>query len=292
MDRLSAVLKLTRIEHSIMLVIAVLTAEIISGGIPMLPVMVLSLITPIFISMGSFSINDYFDIEVDRKNRKNRPLVTGDITPNGALWITVVCMVVGVAASALINVYCFAIALFFASFSLLYSYRLKEMLVMGNAYIAFSMSIPFIFGAYVVNAQLPPVAAMLFMIIFISGFAREVHGSIRDYRGDRLRKANTLPKAIGIKASAWAAMLLYLAAISMSIYVYMSYAPFYHNAVYAVMVFVTNMLLAYSGIVFIASRKQKDYDRMRNVSLAAMLIALVAFLLSALVGIPAPSLAS
>ncbi|MDE1823521.1 MAG: UbiA family prenyltransferase [Candidatus Micrarchaeota archaeon] len=288
MGKIGAILRLTRIEHSVMLVIAVITAETISNGIPALPTLILSLITPIFISMGSFAVNDYFDIDVDKANRKSRPLVTGALKPGDALRITAVCMAIGVGASALINIYCFAIALFFAVVSILYSYRLKEMLVLGNAYIAFSMSIPFIFGAYVVNAQLPAVAATLFLIIFISGFAREVHGSIRDYKGDRLRKANTLPKALGIKASAWIAMLLYLVAISMSVYVYSAYRPFFHNAVYAVMIFVTDMLLFYSGTVFLASKRQRDYDSMRNVSLAAMLVALLAFLISALVNIQVP----
>ena len=65
-----------------MLVIAVVAAELLAGGLPATGVLALSLITPIFVSMGSFAINDYFDIGVDRLNRKkNRPLVSGALTP-------------------------------------------------------------------------------------------------------------------------------------------------------------------------------------------------------------------
>ncbi|EQD78308.1 UbiA prenyltransferase [mine drainage metagenome] len=71
MNKLVAVLKLTRIEHSVMLVIAVLAGElIVARHLPGAYVLLLSLIVPIFVSMGSFAINDYFDVEVDTLNKK------------------------------------------------------------------------------------------------------------------------------------------------------------------------------------------------------------------------------
>ena len=76
MASLSAVLKLTRIEHSVMLAIAVVAAELISGVLPSPGIFVLALIPPIFVSMGAFAVNDYFDIKVDRFNKRyDRPLV-------------------------------------------------------------------------------------------------------------------------------------------------------------------------------------------------------------------------
>ncbi|MDE1762597.1 MAG: UbiA family prenyltransferase, partial [Candidatus Micrarchaeota archaeon] len=89
MGKFAEILRLTRIEHSIMLVIAVLAAELIAnhGVLPSAPTLAFSLITPIFISMGAFAINDYFDIKVDRANRKNRPLVAGTLRPHEALFI-------------------------------------------------------------------------------------------------------------------------------------------------------------------------------------------------------------
>ncbi|MEM3228556.1 MAG: hypothetical protein QW549_03130, partial [Candidatus Micrarchaeaceae archaeon] len=74
MNKIGAILRLTRIEHSVMLIIAVVAAELIaSRSLPDYFVLALSLITPIFISMASFAINDYFDIETDRLNKKSRP---------------------------------------------------------------------------------------------------------------------------------------------------------------------------------------------------------------------------
>jgi geranylgeranylglycerol-phosphate geranylgeranyltransferase len=280
---LKAVLRLTRIEHSIMLVIAVLAAELIARGLPSLPVLVLSLITPIFISMAAFAINDYFDLKVDKINKKERPLVTGELRPIDALYVTSASLIIGIAASLLINYYAFVIAVIFGALALLYSYRLKGVVLLGNAYIAFSMAIPFIFGSYVVNSTIGANIVLVAAMIFLSGLAREIHGTIRDVKGDsRARNFQTLPRVIGIDGSASLALLLYLIAILISIYLFFFAAPFRSNLLYAFLIAVTDLLLLYTGIGFITEHRQKFYDKSRGISLAAMGIALIAILLAPL----------
>jgi len=282
-SKLAAVFRLTRIEHSAMLVIAVLAAEVIVGKSIPLAKILLSLISPVLISMGAFAINDYFDIEVDKLNKKNRPLVTGVLKPKDALYITAVSMLVGVIASAAINAYCFAIAAIFAVLAVSYSYKLKEMLLLGNAYIAFSMAIPFIFGNYVSVSSLYMSIAVISTMIFISGMAREIHGTIRDYSGDiKIRAARTLPTVAGVKGSAVTALILYLIAIAISIYIFFYIAPFKFNMLYAFIVGLSDLLLLYVAIGYIY-KGRKFYDRARNISLAAMALALLAFLFSPLV---------
>ena len=126
MSKLVALLRLTRAEHSIMLIIAVIAAEFIAKGIPSPSLLVLSLIAPASISMASFAINDYFDVAVDKANKRMRPIVTGELTKDDALLVTAAGMLIGIIASAFINVQCFAIALIFGILALLYSYRLKR----------------------------------------------------------------------------------------------------------------------------------------------------------------------
>ncbi|MDE1828318.1 MAG: UbiA family prenyltransferase [Candidatus Micrarchaeota archaeon] len=286
MGKIAAILKLTRIEHSIMLVIAVLAAELIVNGgmLPQTPTLVFSLITPIFISMGAFAINDYFDIKVDRANKKNRPLVTGALMPKEALYIAIATILIGVASSYFINIYCFAIAIFFGAMSLLYSYRLKEMLFWGNAYVALSMVIPFAYGNYVVSSALSWAIVIVSVLIFSSGLAREIHGTIRDLKGDtKVRNAKTIPKYMGRKAASIVALLLYIFAIALSMYLFLRIPPFQSNMIYAILVALTDLMLLYVGVGFVANPRQEFYDRTRNVSLAAMGIALIAFLIVPLI---------
>jgi len=282
MNKLKAVLKLTRIEHSIMLVIAVLAAEMMAGGLPGMGVMLLSLIAPAFISMASFAINDYFDIEVDRLNKKkNRPLVNGSLKPVHALYITIITLVIGVAASAFINFNSFVIALAFALLAVLYSYKLKEMFFLGNAYVALTYAIPFVFGNYVVSNELAISILLVSAMCFLSGLAREIHGTIRDYEGDvKARKVRTFPKVIGINASAVLALLLYVAAVSISAFLFLNIAPFMSNLAYAAIISVNDLMFLYVGFGYLLMHSSKFYNKTRSISLLAMGIALIAIALA------------
>ncbi len=283
MANIRSILELTRIEHSVMLVIAVIAAELISGGLPSTAILLLSLITPIFVSMGAFAINDYFDIETDRLNKKNRPLVRGDIKPGEALYVTAASMVIGIIAGFMINIYTAAIAVFFTAIAILYSYRLKEIPMVGNAYVAFAMAIPFLFGNYAVTTRANPAVLVIFSMIFVSGLAREINGTMRDYIGDiKVRKAVTLPSVVGLKKSGYMALTLYIVAIAVSAYLFAFMPPFMGNLVYGVLILIVDIMLLYSGIVFALGRR-KLYSRVRNISLGGMALALVSILISAVI---------
>ena len=280
MGKIKDIIKLTRIEHSLMLIIAVVAAEMIALGLPGTNVLVLSIITPVFISMGAFAINDYFDIETDRINRKKNPLLKGSLKPADALYITAVSMIIGIAASAMINAYCFAIAIIFAALSILYSYRMKNMLLLGNAYIALSMAIVFIFGAYVVSNVIRPAVLLIIAMIFLSGLAREINGTVRDMEGDvKARKVRTLPVVIGRRAAVTVAFILYMIAIGITLYLFLDMLPFMYNFYYGVLIAISDILVFNSGIIFLLGDK-KSYRRARNTSLAGMGLALIAILIA------------
>ena len=267
-----------------MLVIAVIAAELIVGGkLPSLPIFALSLITPVAVSSAAFAINDYLDIEVDRENGKRRPLATGEAAPRDALIITAAGLVVGLSASLLINAYAFAIAVVFGLLSLLYSYRLKGMALLGNAYVGFSMAIPFIFGSYVVSEKINTGIILISLMIFLSGTAREVHGAIRDLRGDtKARKLRTLPIVIGVFWSSVFALLLYIVAIAISAFLFASVSPFRGNLFFGAPVLLSDLMLAYVGMGYLARPGRSFRNSSRNISLLAMGIALVAILLAPL----------
>jgi 4-hydroxybenzoate polyprenyltransferase len=80
---LGAWLKLVRIEHALMSMVGVaagilLAAKSMPGASLSPSGWLLALAVPFFINLASFALNDYWDIEADRKNgRKERPLVSG-----------------------------------------------------------------------------------------------------------------------------------------------------------------------------------------------------------------------
>ncbi len=286
MNKIVAFLRLTRIEHSLMLVIAVLAAELIAGGLPGYFVLAMSMVTPIFVSMASFAINDYFDLETDRENRHNeRPLVSGAISKRGALYITGATLVIGITASAFINAYAFVIALMFGILAMLYSYKMKDMVLVGNAYIALSMVIPFIYGSFVVSDSLGANMILICFIIFLSGLAREMHGMMRDFRGDmRVRHSRNVVYYLGMRRTGLLAFLLYIEAVVLSIALFFMYSPFAYNLVYAAPIAVVDALLIYVGASMTRKRiSAQEFSLGRNLSLASMGVALLVFLVSAAV---------
>ncbi|MDE1846737.1 MAG: UbiA family prenyltransferase, partial [Candidatus Micrarchaeota archaeon] len=159
------------------------------------------------------------------------------------------------------------------------SYRLKEKLFWGNGYIALSMVIPFVYGNYVVSNSVSAAIIVISVMIFASGLAREIHGTIRDLKGDtKVRNAKTVPKVIGVRAAALVALALYISAIILSAYLTLYVTVLYQDPVFVFLIVVTDALLLYVGVGYIARPNQKFYDKTRNISLIAMGIALIALL--------------
>jgi 4-hydroxybenzoate polyprenyltransferase len=214
----------------------------------------------------------------------DRPLVNGSITKRQALWIAVSCFLIGVLASALINAYAFIIALIFAALAILYSYRLKDMPVLGNVYIAFSMVIPFIYGDFVVANSLRISIIFISITIFLAGVAREIHGMIRDYKGDeKARGSRNLLFHVGKARASQLAAILYAEAVLVSVYMFFFYAPFAFNLVYIVPIAITDITLLYISYGFLVQKKSSGfYSFSRNASLAVMALSVLAFLAAAL----------
>ncbi len=282
-NKLSAFLKLTRIEHSLMVILAVVAAELIAGGLPGVFNFIYYLFPPILVNMGAFAINDYFDIEADKLNKRlDRPLVSGALSKESAYTAAIACFLIGTALSFLINLYAFIIVAVFAFLSYLYSYSLKDTLLVGNVYVAFSMAIPFIYGNFLVSSNINPTIILISFVVFLSGLAREIHGTIRDAAGDaKARGSKNLVRFLGKDKAALFALLLYVEAIAISIFMFFYSAPFKLNLVYIVPVFIADLIFIYVAFGYLKRKDRKFFDLSRNLSLAAMGLVLLTYIFSA-----------
>ncbi|WP_166285511.1 UbiA family prenyltransferase [Candidatus Nitrosotalea sp. FS] len=70
--------------------------------------------------------NDYFDIEIDRKERPSRPLPSGAISKKTTIQIAIVLMASAITLAFFVSWSSFVIALFLASMIIGYDYRLKN----------------------------------------------------------------------------------------------------------------------------------------------------------------------
>ncbi|MGC8567814.1 MAG: UbiA family prenyltransferase [Candidatus Micrarchaeia archaeon] len=296
MGKLKAILKLTRIEHSIMLLAAVAAAEIITAKqlalVLDIPMIIISFLPPVLISMSAFAINDYYDVNVDRANKKfDRPLVSKELSKEDAFYCAVITALAGVAFSAMININAFVISAIFAALAFLYAYKLKEIALVGNSYVAFAMAIPFLYGNLVTFNRIIGSIAVISITVFLSGLAREIQGTIRDYTGDLERNAKSIAYYAGFIGSEIFAFMLDIAAIALSIWLYAAYQPFKGNILYILPILVVDLALFYLGANYMRVRRgnlnskkiRRFLKNARNLSLYSMAAAILVYLISAII---------
>jgi len=283
MGLLKELFLLTRFEHAFMLAIAVLIGEaIIIGNMPPISLVIaLSLLVPVFSEMGSFALNDYLDIETDRQNRKTeRPLVRGTISPAFALWFSIASLLLSMVLAFFINTTVFVIALSFNLLAVLYNWKLKDLPLIGNLYIALTMAIPFIFGNFVVSDTLSSIAIILASLGFLSGLAREIVKSVQDMEGDmKARESKTLPVIIGAQNSLLVASALYL------VFVPLTFLPFQIGLKVTLLsgslVMLADALIIYLVYLLISSNMDPSVLKIaRNISLVSLFIGLLGLLVA------------
>ncbi len=158
-----------------------------------------------FIAGSSMVINDYYDIEIDKINRPERPIPRGSISLKQAklLWLTTI--LIGIIF-AFIHSLLFGIGFlnviivaFFAFIGWLYAAWGKKSGFIGNIMVGISFSIGLIFGAVLNSFNIPIHIYLFFLTSSFLLIAREIIKGCEDIEGDKGEGVKTLAIQIGIK---------------------------------------------------------------------------------------------
>ena len=179
------------------------------------------------------ALNDYLDLEIDKVNRPERPLPSGDISVEAARKVIAAMMAISILS--ILGSMSFAIefsggledwypALFIwitALFLLVnyessggYSLRLKDRGLPGNIAISLSVGMVVLFGAAGVFEPFSERAWALFFVGVLYNLAREIVKDIEDMEGDEGR--NTYVMRVGSQRArtvAWVLLILTLLSI-------------------------------------------------------------------------------
>ena len=296
MKKIKAIWKLMRLEHGIMLFLAIFIGSIISQRsisddiIPPLYKVLLTFFTALFLEASTFALNDYYDLEIDRINKRtDRPLVSGDIKPKTALLLFYILFPLGLVCSFFVNITCFIIAFITAFLSVFYDMKLKKIKLVGNFYIAYIMAIPFVFGGVTILdwgivsfSGINPAIYTIALIAFLAGSGREIMKDVMDFEGDRKSGVKSFPKYIGARKSNIIAAFFYIAAVMLSFLPYFvkSYDIYYQNIYYLLLVLITDLMLLTTSLQLIF-KKKPHLKLYRKFSLIAIFLGLLAFLVGA-----------
>ncbi|MFC7236010.1 geranylgeranylglycerol-phosphate geranylgeranyltransferase [Halosegnis marinus] len=165
------------------------------------------------------AINDYFDRDIDRVNKPDRPIPRGAVSPRGALVFSLALFTAAVALALVLPLVAVAIAVVNLLALVAYTELFKGLPGVGNALVAYLGGSTFLFGGTAVGGPLDAVF-VLFVLAALATFAREVVKDVEDVAGDREEGLATLPIAYGEGTA------LRVAAVALALAVLASPAPY------------------------------------------------------------------
>ena len=293
MKKLKAFWDLMRLEHGVMIAIAIIIGALIADkNFPVFEKFILTFFMALFLEGSTFALNDYYDLDIDKKNKRyDRPLVRGDLSPKAALYLFMIFFPLGIILSYLINLTCFIIALITAIFALVYDAYLKKIKLLGNFFIAYVMAIPFVFGGASIlkentfTINISPAIFIVALIAFLSGAGREIMKDVMDFEGDKAQGVKSFPKYIGIHKSNLLSAFFYIIAVAISFIPFFlnNFIYYYQNYYYIAVVLITDIMFLYMStqLIFNKNANVKFY---RKFTLLAMFIGLIAFLVGTFTG--------
>ncbi|MEM2636823.1 MAG: UbiA family prenyltransferase [Candidatus Korarchaeota archaeon] len=214
----------------------------------------------VLIASGGNAINDYFDIEVDKVNRPNRPIPRGDVSPREVLMFSVLLWIIGTILSffslspvTLTNIPLPPlVVLFFAILGFLYSAKLKVLGFPGNIVVGISFAFGPLFGAILVSSTIKNTVISCFLTSFFLLVSREIVKGIEDVEGDRLRNVKTIALRYGNFVAALMSVIFDILAI-------VSFTLVMINSLMLVqiMVLTGDVIVALAGILAITKYNEK-----------------------------------
>lgn len=179
---------------------------------------IFSTIDTLLIMSASMVINDLYDLEIDKINSPERPLVTGAITKGEAIVTTL--LLTGI--SEYLNLFFLPANLqpiihLSVLFVFLYTPVFKKIMVIKNISCAAIVSFALFFSALAASQTIMVLNDKFDLLIvgcnliFTGSWTNEILLDIRDYEGDKKEKLQTLPTILG-KETSWtcAGLVLYI----------------------------------------------------------------------------------
>jgi geranylgeranylglycerol-phosphate geranylgeranyltransferase len=192
---------------------------LVEGRLAVLPSVGWAMASALGLGAAGNIANDLADLDADRVNRPDRPLVTGRIGVDAAILLGGVLGGAGLLAAWMVDARLFALGLAALLVMLVYSPLLKQHGLAGNLAVAAVASLPPVYGALAAGwwrAGLVPLGMGAFL-----HFARELVKDLEDVAGDRVQGRRTLPITHGAETT------FLLAASTLILFVPASLAPWF-----------------------------------------------------------------
>ena len=201
-ERSRGLLELTRPGNAVAAGVLTAIGAYVAGGAADHPgAVVAAVLATALATGGGNAINDYFDREIDRVNRPDRPIPRGAVSPRGALAFGGFQLLGAVAFVLVLPPAAIAIAVVNLLALVSYTELLKGLPGVGNLVVAYLTGSTLLFGGAAVGR--PFGAAVLFVLAAAATLTREIVKDVEDVAGDREQGLRTLPIVVGERPALW-----------------------------------------------------------------------------------------
>ncbi len=271
---------MTRPLNSAMTGLGVVFALLVySGyGLPRISLIMIGFLTGFLASASSMLVNDYVDRGVDAVNKPYKPIPSGRVDPQTALWLSITALIIAVAINVFASLPALATASIYAVVG--YAYSFMRRYWWSHFLVSFSTTGPIVYG-YILSGS--PTSKLLFTIlfsatIFLINTGREVLKAIMDVEGDRRYGYSTIPIRFGVENAGRAMILIGLTGSILGIV-----AGILGCAGPGYLILIILAALVYMHGLYRAYRRITDrgvLEWSRRTTIYGMLIGLLAFLAS------------
>ncbi|ACB39688.1 UbiA family prenyltransferase [Pyrobaculum neutrophilum] len=187
--------RLIRGEHGVLAALASASSYAVAGGSDAYKLALLAAST-FLAEAGLFAHNDLSNLEEDKINRPDAPLVTGAVSVNAARAVAYGSLAAGAALALPLGPAPLAIYAAAAVFGVLYNAKLKRVPVVGNLIVAFLTSMTYLYGMAAAGGT-SAALLLLFASSLVANVGREFVKTAMDYEGDLRSGIKTLAVAAG-----------------------------------------------------------------------------------------------
>jgi len=206
-SKLTAYFTITRPINLNLCALSIFIGAVITGAAHPLINVLLACISGTFIMAGGNVINDYYDVEIDRVNKPERPLPQQILKVQEALKLSIILFVLGIFISIFINLGALGFVIFTSAGLIFYSSKLKGTVLLGNIVVSLFSAMAFIYGGLAVYRWQETLIPAGFAFLFHLG--REIIKDIADQEADAVCSTQTLPIRYGQKVALVGATLVY-----------------------------------------------------------------------------------
>ncbi|HSW56005.1 MAG TPA: UbiA family prenyltransferase [Ignavibacteriaceae bacterium] len=282
MNKIKGLLKLLRFELPFSAGVCVVMGQLLAlGEFASTALTIFGFLSVFLISASILVMNDYFDVETDKINAPHRPIPSNLVTPNEALYFSLLLLLAGILFGYLISVTVLLISIVLAVIGFLYNRYFKKSGLPGNLMVSFSVGMTFIYGGASVGLPFHKMVLFFGLIAALIDLGEEIAADAMDIKGDQLIKSNSLAikygKSVSLKISGYIFFFVIL----------LSFIPFILNwfpLIYLVPIGIMDISIAYPALRLLNSKNEEGRKYIRWIYLGAI-SGLILFIIMRFIGI-------